>query len=411
MIAFEMLTPLIRAFFALWALLLCLTNIGSAVLAAVKKRLCFALCAVFLFVPAYSLWQVIFDFSLFGSAEQASKLTKTLCVFPWTYWLSAFVILTLTSALLLALNIRYDKTFLTSGAIKTYLDKIPCGVCCWRENGRVLFSNICMNELCVSVTRNSLLNGNHFKNAVKDGIINVDGKVWRFTSRDIFIDGERLYEMIASDVTSEYAKTQALEKDKAELSRLNTELKEYYLSIDESVKRQEVLQAKMNIHDEMNRLMLLTAAADKNDAAALNGIFTLWEQNALLLCKEADKKTAQQSEDIDMLAAKLGVSLTWRETLPDTLSEKQKELFFLTANEALVNAVKHAQASSAEISFEEKENTLICRFKNDGNPPKDEVSFEGGLANIALIAREQGAELYTELGGEFTLVLKFHPFG
>ena len=319
--------------------------------------------------------------------------------------------LTVMSVLVLRLNIRYDRTFITPGTLKLYLDKIPCGICCWRDNGRVLFSNICMNELCIAIMGNPLLNGNYFKDAVKGGMLRVDGRVWRFSCRKIDSDGDNLYEMIASDITSEYSKTLALEKDKSELSRLNKELSDYYMSIDETVKRQEILQAKMNIHDEMNRLMLLTVAADKNDIEELNNIFSLWEQNALLLCMEADQKSVQQSGDIDALAQALGIRIIWKDILPNNLNDKQKELFFFTEQEAIVNAVKHAQAKTMEISFEHKDDILVCRFVNDGGLENKEVRFEGGLANIELLAEKQNAKVYIEPGEKFTLILEFHSFG
>ncbi|MBE6827951.1 MAG: hypothetical protein E7514_04965 [Ruminococcaceae bacterium] len=412
MISFSVLSPLMRSVFALWALLLCLSCIGSGMLAVVKKRFSFTAFAFILFVPSYLLWQIIFDFSLHVKIGAAAPITETVCGLSRVYWLCAFLLLSVLSVILLMSNLKYDKTFITPGAIKVYLDKMPCGVCCWRENGRVLFSNICMNTLCAAITKNALLNGNQFRDAVRDGIKNVDGKVWRFVSREINVDDEMLYEMIASDITAEYAKTEALEKDKAELSRLNKELREYYSSIDESVKRQEILQAKMNIHDEMNRLMLSTVAADKNDAAALDNIFSLWEHNALLLCMETDSRAnIRQTGALDSLAKALGIKVLWKSDLPDILDGSQKELFFFTAQEALINAVKHAGAKNLEISFEKTEGSLICRFTNDGKLPDGDVCFEGGLANIRLLARKQNADICTELGPRFTLVLKYQPIG
>ena len=406
MMSFAMLSALARAIFALWALLLCLINIISAVRAAVKKRFRFTTTALVLFAPAYLLWQVIFDFSLVGSTPQVAALTDFLCGLSWVYWFAVFVLLTAAAALLLGLNIRYDRRFINPGTIKLYLDQIPCGICCWRENGRVLFSNICMNELCAAITKQPLLNGKHFYDAVQDGILTVDGKVWRFATREITMDGETLREMIASDITSEYAKTAALEEDKAELSRLNKELWEYYLSIDESVQRQEILQAKMNIHDEMNRLMLSTVAADREDTAALDRIFSLWEQNALLLCMEADKKTAQQqSGAMESLAQALGIRVLWDGELPAAFNDAKRELFYFTAQEAMINAVKHAQAEEMAITFEETDEHLTCRFTNNGTMPAGEVHFEGGLANIAFLAEKQGATLQIETNDKFSLVL------
>ncbi len=404
MISFNMLTPFARSLFALWALLLGLADIVSAVLALVNKRYRFTAASLVLFTPVYFLWQVIFDFSLFGKNEAASGSTSALCEMPLPFWLLAFVLLTVPGVLLLIYNVRYDKNFITPGSIKLFLDGLPCGICCWRENGRVLFSNVSMNILCAALTGNPLLNGNRFREAVKGDILTVDGQVWRFSCRDIVLDGEKLIEMVASDITAEYAKTEALEKDKADLALLNRKLKEYYLSMDDAVRRQEILQAKVNIHDEMNRLMLSTMAAGTADTAELDRIFTLWEQNALILCMEAD---GEGGDSLEELAAALKLELCRQDDIPEALSEKQRGLFFSAAKEAMVNAVKHTGAKTLAIGFEETEDRIICRFTNDGAVPVNAVHFSGGLKNLALIAKKQGATVSAESDKSFTLTLCF----
>ncbi|MBQ6337091.1 MAG: hypothetical protein IJI50_07660 [Ruminococcus sp.] len=410
MTAFASLSALTRALFALWALLLCLTVIGNAVLATVRRRYRFTVIALLILAPVYFLWQVIFDLSLFGASENAAEISRTLGGLPWLLWFLALTILSVSAALLLRSIIRYNRSFITPGAIKLFLDRMPCGVCCWIQSGRVLFSNICMNRLCTDITDAPLLNGNQFRDAVADGILHVNGRVWRFVSREIEPDGERLYEMIATDITSEYAKTEVLERDKAELTRLNHELSEYYLSIDETVRRQEILQAKMNIHDEMNRLMLSTVAADSKDAAALDAIFSLWEQNALLMCMEAQKKAnGHDRDDIDTLAKALGLRLICHDDPPAELSGSRRELVYLTAQEAVVNAVKHAQAKRMEISFARTDSSLSCILTNNGTLPSEKVRFTGGLMNLSRLAQRQGATLTADVTGVFTLTLSFSP--
>ncbi len=408
MMSFDALSAFVRALFALWALLLCLVGIGSAVLAAVRKRYHFTVFALLLFAPIYYIWQVIFDFSLFGGTEKVALISSELCGLSIIWWLAAFIVLTFASVILLVRNIEYDKNFITPGAIKLYLDEIPCGVCCWRDNGRVSFSNIRMNELCVDLTNSPLLNGNHFRDAVKDGIMALGGKVWSFSCHDIFLDGENLHEMIASDITTEYAKNRALEKDKEELSKLNRELQEYYLSIDDTVRRQEILQAKVNIHDEMNRLMLSTTAVNSEDSAELNHIFSLWEKNALLLCMEAaETADTKKSNSLEQLAEALKIRLIWQSELPPALSERQRSLFFSAAKEAIINAVKHAEAKTMNISFSETETNIFCHFVNDGKPPQGAVKFTGGLQNLSILADKQGVAVSVGSDKDFTLSLCF----
>ena len=408
MMTFALLSAFERSLFALWSLSLCAVNIGNAVLATVKKRVRYSAFAIALFVPSHFIWQIVFDFSLFEKTKSLHRLTQSLCGANLIIWIACLLILTAASTFLLSRNIKYDKNYINPGTVKIYLDKIPCGICCWRENGRILFSNVCMNELCVAITDKTLLNGNHFRDSIKEDIIEVNGVVRRFTCRKMNVDGEILNEMIASDITAEYAKTSALEADKSRLSKLNRELEEYYLSIDQSVRRREILQAKINIHDEMNRLMLSTVAADKNDKEALDNIFSLWEKNALLLCMEADiKKSAFDFQTLKTLANALGINLVLNDFDMSELSEKQKELFSLTAQEAMINAVKHADAKNIEISAKKEGKTVVCTFANDGNLPEKEVEFVGGLANISLLAKEQNAKIFAKVTNKFSIVLKF----
>lgn len=226
--------------------------------------------------------------------------------------------------------------------------------------------------------------------------------------RDIFLNGEKLHEMIAADISAEYERTRMLERDKAELSRLMRELEKYYLSIDDTVRRQEILQARINIHDEMNGLMLSTASASVEDKAAIDSIFSLWEKNALLLCMEADKAAdAKAASGIEQLAAALNIRLIWQDVLPDALSDEQRGLFFSAAKEAIANAAKHAKATTMTLSFSETDTDILCDFANDGIAAPETIAFAGGLRNLSLLADKQGAAVSVNSDKEFTLSLRF----
>ncbi len=405
---FNMLTELSRSVFSLWVLTLCLIFIFAIILSVGQKRYRYAVFSSIPFLCAYFLWQIIFDIHLFGASKSVNESSLKLGGLAWIYWLTALVALTFSAVILLVRIIRYGKRSITPAAVKLCLDKMPCGVCCWRDSGRVLFSNICMNNLCIKLTDSPLLNGNHFYEKVSGGILSADGRVWRFTCRDFLFGGENLHEMIASDITGEYAETQALEKDKAELSRLKQKLQEYSLSIEETVRRQEILQAKVNIHDEMNRLMLSTMAAGKEDTRQLDRIFSMWDQNALLLCMQADDSAEKKAVTrVNDLAKALGINLNWLAELPPSLTEKQKDLFFTAAHEAVVNAAKHAGAENLNIDFTVNEAEICCRFTNDGKVTPGDVRFVGGLANLVMLAGEQGASVSAEADNDFSLYLHF----
>ena len=409
MSAFASLSALIRALFALWALSLILANLFGLLLAGVRRRYLFAALALVMLVPSFFMWQVIFDLSLaVRTGAEASAVCQTLGGLGWVWWLLVSLVLTTGIALLLAYNTRYERNAISPNSIKTFLDRMPCGVCCWLDNGRVLFSNICMNDLCYRLTDGPLRDGNLFSRRVAGGILSIEGQMWRFACRDITLGGQRAHEMIASDVTTEYAKTQALERDKAELSRLKRELEAYTAGIDETVRRQEILQAKVNIHDEMNRLMLSTVAAEGEDAETLDKIFALWGQNALLLCMQADQTSDKvEVRRIEELAEAVKVRLVWPRALPTAWGEEQRGLFYMAAKEAIANAAKHAKATRMTVALRQTDEGTVCTFANDGEMPAEEVRFSGGLANLAHLAAQEGASIAITVGTEFVLALTF----
>lgn len=399
----------LRSLFGLWAFLLCCTGIIGIVFSLSLKRYRYVLLSFAGFIPSYFLWQVIFNISGIVRklpVETPSKAGSVLSGLPWLLWFSVLSVLSFAVVLSISLNVRCSRTHITPLAIKQCGDRMSCGICYWTDSGRVIFSNDCMNRLCLTLTGRQLLNGKSFRDTVSDGAQAVGEETWNFTFRDLALDGRLLHEMVAWDVTEIYAKTEALQRGNEALSRMTEERKAYSLKIDDVVRRQEILQAKVNIHDEMNHLMLSTVAAEKDDIQTLDRVFTRWQTNALLLCREAEEKTGKNAGDkLENFAALLGISIQWNDSFPDILTEKQRDLFFTAAHEAIVNAVKHGEAKILEISFAESEKGISCIFENSGKIESGDICFTGGLANLSLLAGEQDAKLTAEAGEKFILTL------
>ena len=400
-----------RSLFGLWAFLLCCAGVIGIVLSVSFKRYRYGLLSLVAFAPSYYLWQVVFNISGIvrnPPVHAPSRASSILSGLPWLVWFIALLVISFAALLSIYLNIRYSRTHITPLAIKQCGDRMSCGICYWMDNGRMIFSNDCMNRLCLKLTGSQLLNGNSFRDAVSDGTQTVGTKVWNFTFRDVTLDGRRLHEMVALDVTETYAKTESLRLSNEQMEHMTEELKAYSLKIDDVVRRQEILQAKVNIHDEMNRLMLATVAAEMDNVEALDRIFTQWQKNALLLCLEAEEKTGQNATDqLERFAQLLGIELHWNGSFPDTMSENQRELFLTAVREAIANAVKHAEAKALTVSFAESDTVIRCTFENDGTVRAGEVRFTGGLANLSLLAGEQNAVLSAEAGETFKLHLLF----
>lgn len=396
------LSPLMVSFFSLLSLILCIIYLTDIVLFIGKRRYVLSIVSFILLIPSYLMWQVIFDLLINKEADTISSLTLSFTSISWVWWLIVLIVLLASGAFLLAINVRQEKKNITPNSIKVCLDNIPCGICCYKDNGRVDFYNVLMNEISISLTGSQLLNGNIFASKITEDIIKIDDKVYRFSFRDIEIKKEKLHEIIAFDVTNIYQKTELLEKDKIRLSKLNNELKAYNLAIDDIVRHKEILQTKINVHNEMNRLMLSTVAMDINDIDGLDKIFSEWQENALLL-----NKTNKENDDLEELAKALNIKLIWENNLIDKLNKAEQELFHFAVNEALTNASKHASAKEMIVVFKENDINIECHFINDGTIPENDISYSGGLSNLKRILENSGASLTHLVGDKFTLIITF----
>ena len=403
MTMFLELSFLSRAGFGLWTLLLCLGGIVSVVLSLVVRRYRNGLMSLPLLAMSYLMWQVTACFLYLSEQELTSALCIRLGRLPYMAWILILLLLTVGTAALLHSNERYARAFITPLTIEHCADKLSCGICYWQDNGHVVFSNDCMNTLSTQLTGMPLMNGKRLRDAVTGTIMPVGDRVWQFAFRDV----GRLHELIASDVSELYAESETLRQDNVRLAKMNEELRVYGLKIDETVRRQEMLQAKVNIHHEMNRLMLSTIAADLENDRELSRIFSLWESNALLLCMESSEDQSSDAEELERLALALGVRLLWEQKATEALTPKQRELFFFAAREAITNSVKHAGAKAMEISLSETPAGISCTFQNDGSLPTGEIRFTGGLAHLELLASQQKAFVSVEATDFFRLCLKF----
>lgn len=396
------LSPLMVSFFSLLSLILCIIYLTNIVLFIGKRRYVLSIVSFILLIPSYLMWQVIFDLLINKEADTISSLTLSFTSVSWVWWLFASALLLSAGTFLLVINIRQEKKNITPNSIKVCLDNIPCGICCYKDNGRVEFYNVLMNDISISLAGSQLLNGDIFASKLTEDITRIDDKVYRFSFRDIEIKKEKLHEIIAFDITNIYQKTELLEKDKIRLSKLNEELKAYNLAIDDIVRHKEILQTKINVHNEMNRLMLSTVAIDINDEEGIDKIFSEWQENALLL-----NKSNEEHDDFEELAKALNIKLIWENNLLDKLNKTEQELFHFAFNEALTNASKHASTTTMLISFKENADKIECYFTNDGDIPQKDISYSGGLSNLKRILENSGASLSHLVSDKFTLIVAF----
>ena len=404
--AFELLPVAAQNWFCFWALLNCLAAIADAVLLFLqRRRLLFAASALCFFVSYYLMHvcRAGTEWRLHGTISPAAMAVLH---FPAVLFFAVLLILSLLCALLFRNSVQWRKTHITAASIKESIDGLPAGVCFYLEDGRCIFSNHRMNDICLMLTGLTLQNGARLYLHVCESPVHVlsDGTAVSFRHRLLSFDGAPLHELIADDITELNEKNERLRAENARARRLAADMRAYSETISDTVRRQETLQAKISIHDEMNRLILATGrAVESGDAQERAGILRLWQSQALLLCKEADtRRKSSTVSDLNTLASVLGLRLIWNGG-PETQDPAVLSLFLSAAREAMTNAVKHARATALTIEISEDEMALCAAFTNDGEPPAQEINESGGLASLRQRLERAGGAMRIETQPRFSL--------
>ena len=312
MTLFDVSTPAL-CFFACWCLLLIVCASGIGVCAFRQKNVLILVFGLVLLAVSFAVMQ-----AFLGLLNNPKGLigNKILQISVW-WWCVVLVLLSVSAICVGIKLLRWFKTHISPESFAKAFNSVSAGILFYVEGGQCLLSNNIMNQLAQSITKTPLLNGEEFYKALGSDTVNTsDGKVWAFKRRELNVEerfGRKqpicVYELIATDITEMVRKNQQLSDDNVKLRRINNELADYNRDMIESIRRKEILSAKTNIHDEMNRLMLSTVhALGETDETKRNDILRLWQRNALLLCKEASQSHPTDFlADLSVIADSLGI--------------------------------------------------------------------------------------------------------
>ena len=390
-----------------WALVICLPAIADVILFLRQKRLALCGLSAAVFASAFFLMQVIrslSEFRLHGTREPAALF---ICSLPYAVHLSFLVLLTLAAAFLYAGSQRWEKAHISLDSIKESIDGLPAGICFYLDDGRCVLINHRMNEIAYALFGRDLQNGAVLYEAVREAPVRrlPDGGAVSFRSNVIEAGGTRLHELIADDISELYEKTEQLRLGNERARRLSESMKAYGLTIDDTVRRQEILQAKINIHDGMNRMLLAARNSLSQDTlpGSMAETIEMWKNCAALLRSEASGRHGDNVvSDINALSRVTGVETVWHGS-PAGADARALQLFVLAAREAMTNAAKHGGAQHLYIDTGVYEGSLNAAFTNDGRLPEGSVSETGGLRDLRTRIEADGGSMKVSAYGRFRL--------
>ena len=316
------------------------------------------------------------------------------------------------------------RTELTPVSIQRGIDNLPSGICFSLANGQPLLVNSKMNELCQEITGRCFSNANQFwafltenKEAVctpepggKQAIsIQLpDRHFWTFTQEIVSLQRESVVQIIAVDTTKLHQIGMEEQEKNQHLLEMNMRLQYYNENIERITHEEEILAAKVNIHDQLGQVLLASKFYLTQIGSEIKpqNLLHQWRQNIALLRQEAvlDNRV-NPLEQIEDAAAAVGMVVKLEGEMPqDDFNAMQ--LIFAATRECLANAVRHAEANEMTLHIAKDEKKYIIVFTNNGKIPDGNIQEGGGLSSLRRRIERAGGDMRIDIAPVFALVLE-----
>lgn len=405
------MTDLAISLIFMWLVLVFILGLCNLFHSVRVKRTRHIVISSVLLITEYFLLQIISDILHRHADRENNELSFILGEINVIWWLALIAVIMVISIVLAYFFKHWKEEYITPMSVKDSIDMLNAGLCYWEDGGRIILSNRKMDEICLALSGEMLLNGEKFYEYIETECMPMpDGTINYFYCNRVEFEDKQIHELVAVDVTELYKKNELLEQETISLQKMNESLRRYNQNIEETVRKQEILDAKVYIHDEMNRLMLVTTANAETPMSEddFREILTLWRNNAILLGAESDKfRVNTDITEVEKLADLLGIRLKWQGEQPGIMPDYVREVFIMIAGEAIANAVKHAEAKTLTIGIYKKGEKLSIEISNDGKRPAADISMGGGLTNIKRMVEEKKGRFSVEAKEQFKMILIF----
>ena len=315
-----------------------------------------------------------------------------------------------------------QKTRITTLSVKESADSLPAGLCFFWPGGFPKLINRAMDEISFAVRGKSIQNGELFWQSLSLGtpdpgadrnggevlrggrnpIVRLpDGRVFSLRRQELRFEGGRIHEIVADDITEEYARAEALREKQAAEEDAERRLRNMSGTIAELTAEREVLGMKIRVHDNLNRALLaVKRALVSGDPAAKEEAVRLWREKILSLDYLTQSENDDEFGDLASAAEQLGARIEVLGRLPET--GPLRRLGALAVEVGLSNMLRHAEGTVL---------TVDCRtpgvliLTNDGRPPEGEIQEGGGLGNLRRRIEEEGGRMTILSAPAFSLTV------
>lgn len=349
-------------------------------------------------------------------------------------WLLMSVILSIAILRMMWVR-RTMSTTITQFSVGDTLNLMPIGVAFSNEYGQVMQANETINKLCFETTGNVLGNEIEFWDALTTGklkqgkvlnrpdltgedieegyaketpIISMpDGSIWFFTRTKVDTDVGIVSQLTAIDATKEEQLVRELNQSNKQLRAMNQRLRRYHEEVDDTVRSEELLQAKMRVHDKMGETLLAAKIYLTNEDSPVDAATVLnsWEQDLALLREESrgDEQPKQMERFVDA-AKHLGIDLRITGEIPQ--NREILNLICVGIQECMTNAFQHSGADQMYVTIIKDDFAYTVDYSDNGKTPDYPIKEGGGLGMLREMAENMDATMNYGDGRHFRLTLE-----
>ena len=405
-----------------FSVLLFFAGFAVFILMVRQKRTAGAGAALLTILLSYGLFQHIGAFLRETGRAAAQTAGRFGAAIPDWLVLSVCVALTVGELLLFCSIVSHRKNRITLMSIKEATDGLPMGILCYVPNGRILLVNPAMERFGSLLTGELPTDGSLFAEKLHTGeflpgcqvidapetlVIRLsDDTVWTVTEEVIPYEGVRIQAIMVSDITDDYQKTLELRRIQEKVLTLNAKLVKTNREIVALTAEQELLAAKVKIHDELGQNLLsikrliLSGCGTESEAAE---ILKRLRENIDFLKGEADV-APDEYELMIGTAKRLGVDVVLSGTLPQT--EPFKQIIAAGIHECFTNTLRHAHGDRLYLRIAENETLLTAVFTNNGERPTGEIDEKGGLKLLRALVERVGGRMTVSVEPDLSVTLE-----
>ena len=343
------------------------------------------------------------------------ELTRPLFDMPWPYLLAWEILSALLVALSLQSVYRYARQHVTGDAIKEAVDLLPLGICFGNAAGDLLLTNHRMNQAYTALTGKPLVDTHALWQTVtecgeKQGeayfIRMADGMALLFSSAPVTMQGETFTQYMAADVTEQMQVTDSLRERNEKLKNVQRRMKSLHARTMEMLLPEEILKARIHVHDRLGHLLLM-GRAFLDDPAHQGGdelISTMKELGSLLQANVTEgMPAADLFADTLERVKRLGVRFEMEGDIPP--SGRIRDLLGHALGECAVNAVKHAGGDRVRLCITSDSDYLSVIFESNGTPPEEPIQKLGGLLSLRRMTEGMGGSMTVTVPSDFRITL------